>query len=286
LAAFLSFFSVVRRLDLAERSWDGYLNFVTPSSTSLHKLEEKMQKLLTCPIFTVPEAFLLLGLIGVPYIFCVVLHRIPSIEGIWFDWFFVAAFCLVPLLLAGMFLRFFRLALALRKLLKHLGWHPLFHTSIDDKDPAFRMLPKISLMSSAPTYTTLSSPIILAQGFLRLLDTATENDGMAVRPDTAVTKAERTLQTALEAEADGEWPSAREPRRAEQKAVLKVLGVIAKWMESHWTALNDESSRHRTLIQQGRVCLLSQVAVFLQYILIQLQSLEAYPIVKTKKSDN
>jgi hypothetical protein len=55
--------------------------------------------------------------------------------------------------------------------------------------------------------------------------------------------------------------------------VLKVLGVIAKWMESHWTALNDESSRHRTLIQQGRVCLLSQVAVFLQYILIQLQSL-------------
>jgi len=111
LAAFLAFFSVVRRLALAERSYRVYLDFATPSFTplsftSLDKLEKQVRTLLICPIFAVPKAFLMSGLIGVLYIYCVVLHCIPSIEGVWFDRFFVVAFCLVPLLLAWMFLRF------------------------------------------------------------------------------------------------------------------------------------------------------------------------------------
>jgi len=278
LAAFLAFFSVVRRLALAERSYRVYLDFATPSFTplsftSLDKLEKQVRTLLICPIFAVPKAFLMSGLIGVLYIYCVVLHCIPSIEGVWFDRFFVVAFCLVPLLLAWMFLRFFWLALALRRLLKRLGWHPLFHTPIDDKDPAFHMLPKISLISSAPTYTTLSSSVTLAQGFWRLFDTATENESIAIRLNTAVAKATRKLRTALEEEAGGSWRKALKRRREAQKAVLEVSRAIARWMEPHWTALHDESSQYRTLIQQGRLCLLSQVAAFLQYILVQLQSL-------------
>jgi hypothetical protein len=265
LATFLSFFSVVRRLDLAERSCDVYLDFATSSFTSLDELEKKVQALLICPIFAVPRAFLMSVLIGVLYIYCVVWHRIPSIEGVWFDWFFIVAFCLVPLLLTWMFLRFFCLALALRRLLKRLGWHPLFH--VDDKDPALRMLAKISLMSSAPTYTTLSSSVTLAQGFWSLFDTATESES------TAVAKATRRLRTALEEEAGGSWRKALKRRREAQKAMLEVSRAIATWMEPHWTALHDESSRYRTLIQQGRLCLLSQVAAFVQYILVQLQSL-------------
>jgi len=74
LAAFLTFFSVVRRLALAERSCNVYLNFATPSFrprsfTSLDKLEEKVQELLTCSIFAVPGAFWMILLIGVPYIY-------------------------------------------------------------------------------------------------------------------------------------------------------------------------------------------------------------------------
>src|SRR5262249_39830873 len=191
----------------------------TSSFTRLDKLEKKVWVLLICPIFTVPRAFLLSVLIGMLYIYCVVLHRIPSIEGDWFDWFFIVAFCLVLLLLAWMFLRFFWLALALRRVLKRLGWHPLFHAPIDAKDPAFRMLPKISLMSSAPTYTTLSSSVTLAQGFFRLLSTATENQ--------SVKKAAQKLRTALKHEADGGWREALEPRREAQEAVSKASRTIA-----------------------------------------------------------
>jgi hypothetical protein len=264
LAAFLAFFSVVRRLDLAERSYDFYLHFATDSFASLHKLEKQVRELLICPIFAVPGAFLLM-LIGVSYIYYSIWHRIPSIEGVWFDWFFVVAFCLVPLLLAWMFLRFFWLALALRRVLKRLGWHPLFQEPIDDKDQTFRMLPKISLLSSAPTYTTLAASVTLAQGFFRLLDTATVNEG--------VKKSVQKLHTALEEEADGMRWAALKPRREAQKAVLKASRAIAAWMEPHWTALHDESSRDRTLIQQGRLCLLSQAAAFVQHILVHLQSL-------------
>ena len=86
-------------------------------------------------------------------------------------------------------------------------------------------------------------------------------------------KATRKLRTALEEEAGGSWRKALKRRREAQKAVLEVSRAIARWMEPHWTALHDESSQYRTLIQQGRLCLLSQVAAFLQYILVQLQSL-------------
>jgi hypothetical protein len=208
---------------------------------------------------------LLLVLMEVPYLYYVVWDHIPSIEGVWFDWFFIVAFGLVPLLLAWMFLRFVWLALALRRVLKRLGWHPLLQGPTDDKDPAFRMLPKITLLSSAPTYTTLASSVTLAQGFWHLLNTATEND--------SVKKAVQQLRTALAEEADGRWWKALKSRRAAQKAVLKASRAIATWMEPHWTILHDEPSRERTLMQQGRLCLLSQVAAFVQHMLVQLQSL-------------
>src|SRR5262249_30084395 len=145
--------------------------------------------------------------------------------------FFVVAFCLVPLLLALMFLRFFWLAFTLRRVLKRLGWHPLFQEPIDDKDPAFSRLPKISLLSSAPTSTTLSSSVTLAQGFFRLLNPARENE--------SVKKAVQKLHTAMEEEADGKWREALKPRREAQKAVLKASRAIATWMEHHWPALHD-----------------------------------------------
>jgi hypothetical protein len=207
------------------------------------------------------------------------LRYIPSIEGPQFDTFFIVAFCLVPLLLSGMFLRLFWLALALRGLLKRLGWHPLFHVSIDDKDPAFQMLPKISLMSSTPTYTALSSSVTLAQGFFHLKKAA-ENRGVLLEPlsdlspiQSKVAVAEQRLQEALQDDASGKWREAQASRCEVQKVMSEAASAIAVWMEPHWTELDNQSSTDRTLIKQGRLFLMSHIAAFLQYSLVQLQNL-------------
>jgi hypothetical protein len=262
LAAFLFFFSIVRRLDLAERACDLALHFATPlcvsltaregqarsSFTGLTELEDRVKDLLTCSIFTVPGASLMIVFIGAPYLHRFVAHRIPSLEGEWLDLFFWMAFYVVPLWLAWVFLQLFSLALRLRRFLQRLGWHPLFNAPIDVQDPAFQMLPKLSLMSSMPTDAALSSSLTLAQEFLRLLNKAAEHQGFSVWPIpcmktlwSEVEQAERQLQQALDHEAHRRWREALAPRRAAQKAMSKASRAIAARMEPHWTALQDQS---------------------------------------------
>src|SRR5215471_5531978 len=70
LAAWLSCFSIVRCLALAERLSGFSLNVATPvtaSFTSLDKLETKIKQQLTRPIFAVPGAWLTSGLLAVLY---------------------------------------------------------------------------------------------------------------------------------------------------------------------------------------------------------------------------
>jgi hypothetical protein len=81
------------------------------------------------------------------------------------------------------------------------------------------------------------------------------------------------LQQALEDEAKGNWREALEARSAAQKAISEASEAIATWMEPHWSALHDPAAEHRTLITQGRLFLMSHVAAFLQYSLVQLQNL-------------
>ncbi len=283
LAACLSFFSIVRCLALAERLSGFSLNFATPmtsSFTSLGELEAQIKKRLVCPIFAVPGALWTGVLIAALYYHFFVSHYIWSIEGFWFDCFFIVAFYLVPLVLAWMFLRLCWLALGLRTLLKRLGWHPLFHASLDDQDAAFHRLPQINLMLSTPTYTALSSSVTLAQGFFRLLHTSTGNQDLSVKPNfdvsaiqSNVEDAERQLYDALKKEARGKWREALEARRKAQKLVSEASRTIAAWMEPHWTELDDQAATQQTLITQGRLFLISRVAAFLQYILAYLQHL-------------
>jgi hypothetical protein len=178
------------------------------------------------------------------------------------------------------FLRFFWLSIALGRFLGRLGWHPLFNTPINTQDASFKMLPKVNLMSPAPSYTAMSASITQAKEFFRLLNKAAEGEGMSVWPDQIkkniwkeIEEAEAKLEEAMEAESEGRWKDALEPRRKTQEAISEASKEITRWMEPHWTALVDDTAKYSALIKQGRIFMISHVAAFLQYILVHLQNL-------------
>ena len=291
-ASFLAFFGAVRRLDLAERMYSlndqrgespafpPFLNFSAPSFKGLNILEMKVKDFVIGRIFSVPGAFLMIFIILIPYSHRFIVHHIPSIEGRWFDWFFIISFYLVPLLLVWAFLRFCWLSFALGRFLGRLGLHPLFNTPLNTQDASFKMLPKVNLMSPSPSYSGMSASITQAKEFFRLLNKAAENDGVSVWPDTIkqniyleIEVAEEKLEEAIEAESEGRWKDALEPRRKTQEAISEASKEITKWMEPHWTSLVDDTGKYSALIRQGRMFMISHVATFLQYILVHLQNL-------------
>ena len=292
LASFLAFFGAIRRLDLAERMYSlndqpgespafpPFLNFNAPSFKGLNSLETRVKDFVIGRIFSVPGAFLKIIIIFIPYSHRFIIHHIPSIEGRWFDWFFIISFYLVPLLLLWAFLRFCWLSLSLGRFLGRLGWHPLFNTPINTQDASFKMLPKVNLMSPAPSYTGLSASITQAKEFYRLLNKVAESEGRSAWPDPIkkniwkeIEEAEAKLEEAIEAESEGRWKDALEPRRKTQEAISEASKEITKWMEPHWAALIDDTAKYSALIKQGRIFMMSHVATFLQYILVHLQNL-------------
>jgi hypothetical protein len=291
LAAFLSFFSDVRRLNLAEKmyslkdprnesgNFEPFLNFTAPSFSGLDKLEDKVKGLVIGRIFTVPGAIVIIFLIFVPYFQRFIEQHTASVEGRRFDLFFIAAFYVVPLLLMWAFLRFCWLSLALIRLLRRLDWHPLFTTPIETGDVGFLMVPKVDLMSPTPTYTAMSASISHAKEFLTgLAEAAASNGDGEWRRISAgnlvdIEKAEKNLQKAIHAESKGQWHVALNLRRKTQHAISAVSKVIANWMEPRWIELKNGSGQSQTPIKQGRIFMMGHVAAFLQYIIVHLQNL-------------
>ena len=292
LASFCSFFGAAKRLELDERMhlikaprengavFEPYLNFTTPSFLGLDQLEDRIKEVVNGRIFSIPGSSVLIFIILIPYAGHFVNEHIPSIEGWGFDWFFIAAFYLIPLILGWTLLRFFWLSLTLRRFLKHLGLHPLFSAPINTQEADFQMLPKVSLMSSIPGYSGLSDSLAHAREFFKLLNKAAENQRVTSWPVSTqrniwviMSEAEKKLHAAIQAESEGRWREALGPRRAAQHAISAASREIATWMEPHWSELNDESAENRALIRRGRIFMISHVAAFLQYILVQLQNL-------------
>ncbi len=277
LASFLSFFTALRRLDLAEKMYslddspdesdspDSFLNFKSKSFSGLDDLENNVKSYVIGRIFSVPGVIPLIFLILAPYLHRFVIHHIVSIEGRWFDMFFIATFYIVPLLLGWAFLRFFWISLSLMRLLRRMEWHPLFSAPIDTKDPDYHMLPKVNLMSTTPTYNAMSISIMHAREFFRLRDKDSDRNRMD--------EADQELQNAIKVDSEGHWREALKPRWRAQQAISAASKDIADWMESRWTDLKDESALDKAVINKGRVFMIGHVASFLQYIVVHLQNL-------------
>src|SRR5262249_43362914 len=111
LAAFLSLFTSVRRLNLADRmpclpeplqkSSDApqFLRFDHERAGSfkgLKPLEDRVKKMITCPTQDIPGAWLIAILSLIVYLYLFLAHFIPSVDGWGFDKFFKMGFYIVP----------------------------------------------------------------------------------------------------------------------------------------------------------------------------------------------
>jgi hypothetical protein len=289
LAAFLSFFANLRRLNLAERMpclrspWQRpdeapqFLRFDHERAKSfegLKALEDRVKEMIVCHIFGVPGAALLTVLVSIVYWHFFQKHFIPSVDGRQFDWFFELAFYVVPLMLVWALLRFFWLWVATKRLLRRLSWHPLIsqYAARHSEEKRFASLPQIDLMTPTPTYTALSLSARQARSFYNALKLGPGQAEERKRIGQLVEEAESELSLSLGADAKGAWQKALRKRRYSQAALAELTERVSGLLEGSWPAAGaagpDSAWR-----DEGKFFLITHVVAFLQHVFAHLQNL-------------
>jgi hypothetical protein len=289
LAAFLSFFAALRRLDLAERMpclrnpWQRpdeapqFLRFDHEQAKSfegLKALEDRVKEMIVCHIFGVPGAALLTVLVSIVYWQFFQKHFIPSVDGRQFDWFFELAFYVVPLMLVSALLRFFWLWVATKRLLRRLSWHPLIsqYAARHSEEKRFASLPQIDLMTPTPTYTALSLSVRQARSFYNALKLGPGQAAERMRIGQLVEEAESELSLSLGADAKGDWQKALRKRRYSQAALAELTERVSGLLEGSWPeagAAGPDSAWR----DEGKFFLITHVVAFLQHVFAHLQNL-------------
>ncbi len=290
LAAFIYFFSALRRLNLAEsmpclrepqQSPDevpAFLRFdheKAKSFVGLKKIETRVKELIVCNALGIPGGLLSALLILIVYGRFFWRPYLPSVEGVWFDRLFIFLFYLVPVLLIGAFLRFFWIWTALRKLLRRLSWHPLFTKfAIENGDhPDFQNLPKIDLTTPVPTYTALSISVRQARHLLNRLKLEPEQAETSARIEPLVEIAETGLGLALDNDARLDWRQAFQHRLQAQAAICDLGEPVTELLEESWMeATPNDAPGWRN---EAGLFLITLIVTFLQYVFAHLQNLVA-----------
>jgi len=289
LAAFLSFFAALRRLNLAERmpclrnprqrpdEAPQFLRFDHEGAKSfdgLKALEDGVKEMIVCPIFRVPGVALLTVLIIIVYWLLFHTRFIPSVDGRRFDWFFELAFCVVPLLLIWALMRFFWLWAATRRLLRRLAWHPLIsqYAAGHSEEKRFASLPTVDLMTPTPTFTALSLSARQARSFYDALKLPPEQAETEERIKRLVEEAEHKLSLALESDAKGDWQGALRNRRASQAALAELTEPVTGLLEDSWRTGDGEGADDGWR-GEGKFFLITHVVAFLQHVFAHLQNL-------------
>jgi hypothetical protein len=289
LAAFLSFFATLRRLNLAERMpclrspWQRpdeaqqFLRFDHERAKSfegLNALEDRVKEMIVCPIFRLPGAALLTFLISIVYWHFFQKHFIPSVDGRQFDWFFELAFYVVPLMLVWALLRFFWLWGATKRLLKRLSWHPLIsqYAARHSDEKRFASLPQIDLMTPTPTYTALSLSVRQARSFYNALKLGPGQAEERKRIGQLVEEAESELSLSLGADAKGAWQKALRKRRYSQEALAELTERVSGLLEDSWRTAGG-SYADAAWRDEGKFFLIAHTVAFLQHVFAHLQNL-------------
>src|SRR5262245_3492408 len=289
LAAFLSFFAALRRLNLAERMpclrnpWQRpdeaqqFLRFDHERAKSfegLKALEDRVKEMIVCPIFRVPRAALLTVLISVVYWHFFQKHFIPSVDGRRFDRFFELGFYVVPMMLVWALLRFFWLWVATKRLLRRLSWHPLIsqYAARHSEEKRFVSLPQIDLMTPTPTYTALSLSVRQARSFYNALKLGPGQAEERKRIGQLVEEAESELSLALGADAKGDWQNALRKRRYSQAALAELTERVSGLLEDSWRTAGG-APVDATWRDEGKFFLIAHTVAFLQHVFAHLQNL-------------
>ncbi len=308
LAGFLTFFSVVRRINLAERmaclpspqeraeATPAFLRFEHVNASSfdgLYVMESRIREMLVGGGWNSWMAAALTGGILTIYILLYAQAYTPSVDGRRFDYFFLAMFFLIPLLLVWTFVRFIRLWVALRRLLRRLAWHPLFGSfaAAHSDEKRFQALPPTDLLSPPPTYSALTISVRQAGCFLYKLTLLieqrdklgwhkpalfTEQPEKLSRLKQLVTEAEAHLSQAMQFEAAGNWQKALLNRRDCEERLAALSEQITNLLEPTWKpATGKDPVEAEAWHDEAKFFLVTHVAAFLQHVFANLQNLVA-----------
>jgi hypothetical protein len=230
--------------------------------------------MIVCPISKVPGMALLSVLIVVVYFLFFQQQFIPSVDGRQFDWFFILAFCVVPLMLVWALMRFFWLWAATKRLLRRMSWHPLIsqYASRHSEEKRFASLPRIDLMTPTPTYTALSLSVRQARSFCNALKLGPGQAEERKRIGQLVEEAESELSHSLESDAKGDWQKALRKRRYSQAALAELTERVSGLLEDSWRATGGAQA-DAAWRDEGKFFLIAHIVAFLQHVFAHLQNL-------------
>jgi len=304
IAAVLSVVCVIRRLNLAEqmhslvvpstrkREFPAFLNLGTKyreghpqeeahtrvdSFSGVRPLENRIKRLVICPIFKLSGWLRLLVVILLSYLIIFASGYIPTIDGFWFDLYFKTVFLVVPLLLAWAFLRFVLLWNAINQLLRRLSWNPIlsFNSFSDSMAKRLQALPRVNLMSPTPRYTALALSVDQAQRLaLEYPQTPDSGAWEASIMKRLSVRASRSLDEALKLEGERRPQDAIVPKRRAQATISAMARLVSRRMDHKLHDADDVTTDHWA--EHAAFFLITHVTNFLQHTVAQMQNLTGF----------
>ncbi|MFN0083812.1 MAG: hypothetical protein ACKVX9_00350 [Blastocatellia bacterium] len=296
--AFLCAFCSLRRWNLIERihlpkHWElklreddlpetySFLGFEPPPASGagdsppssfigFREMERRVRDSLSCFSFNLPAWPLLCLMVMIPYIYVMGYRFTPTLEGVGFDLLFRVIFAVVMIAMTMAFLRFVASWIEMRRLLRRLSFHPLLSGFLGRDSVKFDSLPRISLTSPAPNYTSL---ILSAQHAIQLCRTpGAENTPAMI---TAVRKIEENLHLLLEAKSRNDWQTVARLRSEMQARFSALSQQITRKLESGWSLVETAAAPPPSpeWAKLAEVFLAGRILAFLHYVLAHLQNL-------------
>ena len=255
VAGLLMLMCVLRRLNLSElRHVDAvFLNFHTDSFRGIDRLETKITNQLSAalpgPVNLVPIALV----VGAVYWYAHKAIFLASLDGKFFAALFFALALLVYLVIGIVLIRLVSTWLAIRTLLRNLYWHPsrrfyaILHQGLPDGENTVT-----DMLSADPSATALevsleqarllaryapATPAIPRSRTITVESRLTESTHLI---GSLTSRAEKSLQAALQADAQGTWRDAAIFRSRAERLVARLSRHIAKVFEPVWALDQDE----------------------------------------------
>jgi hypothetical protein len=258
-----------------------FLAFGANSFVGVDKEEANVRKVLSCSVFRLPMAVLVLLLVGAPCGFIFLRRLVPSIEVGSFYVFFGVTFFLAYLAIALACVRFVSLWRAARSLLRRFAYHPI--------ETSFRTLSKERLGATRLTFSGAFKPFsgldFSVKQAATLVKLATRAGAQIPGLDPTAGEAEQALQRALKSEARGEWQESLILRREAHGALSRLCQILAGILEPYWT-LSEPRSRwnptnpaHKELIEHAEHFLAMRVVTFLFHIFFHLKNLLGFVFI-------
>jgi hypothetical protein len=289
-AGLLMLICVLRRLNLGElRNVKAvFLSFGTGSFKGIEQLETKIRNELSAPlprtVYLAPISFV----VGAMYCYA---HWgiIPaSLDGGAFAVLFLILGFVVYWVIAVVLIRLVITWLAIRGLLRHLYWHPsrsfyaILHQGLPDGENTVT-----DMLSADPSITALEVSLEQARLLARYAPAA---PALPVRRASTVesrlasnthliarltSRAEKSLENASEADAQGTWREAARFRGIAERLVARLSRKVAEIFEPTWSLdeqepWNDAGAPGPSVMTAGGSYIAARVADFLRQVLPQV----------------